>query len=372
MASTVVTSGTSDTPDGIGEVAAKAGTARTTVTCPAPREAWQETLGRDPEALVSQAPAWVDCMRAFGYEDASRLYELPGGRRVVLPLVRRRGPIPAARRVCYSPPPGWGIGGLIADGPLDAAQLKTIVADLRSQPTLGIRIRPNPLHAGLWAVARSDGVIAIPRLAHVVDLDGGATVAWQGLNREARWGVRKARRSGLDVECDRTGRLVPVFFALLELSVQRWAGSQHEPLALARWRARRRDPLAKLQAMAAALGDSLRIWAAFKDGAPVAATIVLTGNNAHSTKSAMDKRLAGQTHAGDLLQWLAIEDACKSGCRRYHLGESGASSALAHFKEKFGARAVPYAEYRFERLPLTHAEELIKGSVKRVLRFRDA
>ena len=41
--------------------------------------------------------------------------------------------------------------------------------------------------------------------------------------------------------------------------------------------------------------------------------------------------------------------------RSYHLGESGASRSLAHFKEKFGARPVPYAEYRLERLPLTRA-----------------
>ncbi|MDX6665945.1 MAG: hypothetical protein QOG68_2151, partial [Solirubrobacteraceae bacterium] len=171
---------------------------------------------------------------------------------------------------------------------------------------------------------------------------------------------------------DSTGRLVPVFYGLLELSVRRWAIQQNEPLALARWRAQRRDPLAKFVAIASALGDRLRVWVAWKDGAPAAAMLVLLGANASDTRGAMDKVLAAPTNANDLLQWLAIEDACQAGCRSYHLGESGSSRSLAHFKEKFGARPVAYSEYRIERLPLTRAEGLSRALVKRTLGFRDA
>jgi lipid II:glycine glycyltransferase (peptidoglycan interpeptide bridge formation enzyme) len=206
----------------------------------------------------------------------------------------------------------------------------------------------------------------------VVDLDGGPEQIWKRFRSSARRAVRKAERSGLEIECDTSGRLLPVFHRLFQLSIERWAGQQHEPVALARWRARRRDPLEKFEQWAAALGDEMRVWVAWKNGSPAASIIVLQGANANYTRGAMDKDLAGPTHANDLLQWLAIEDACEAGCRHYHMGESGSSRPLAAFKEKFGARPVEYGEYRIERLPLTRADAWARALVKRLLRFRDA
>jgi hypothetical protein len=54
------------------------------------------------------------------------------------------------------------------------------------------------------------------------------------------------------------------------------------------------------------------------------------------------------------------------------MGESGRSVTLARFKEKLGAQPVDYAEYRFERLPISRADGLIRSAVKRVVGFRDA
>jgi hypothetical protein len=342
------------------------------VTSPAPRDVWDATLQRDPEALVSQSPAWVDCMLKFGYEDASRLYETSQGGHVVLPMVRRSGSWPGVLAPQHSFPPAWGMGGLVADRPVAPNQLAAIVSDLRSRPNLTSRIRPNPLHAAAWSGAQSAGMTAIPRLAHVLDLAEGSAAVWRRLSKSARWGIRKAERSGLEIECDTSGRLVPVFFELLTLSIDRWARRQNEPLALARWRGRRRDPLEKFERMAAALGDAMRVWVAWKDGVPAASMVVLLGANASDTRGAMNRDLAGPTNANDLLQWLAIEDACEAGCYRYHLGESGSSRSLAHFKEKFGARPVPYSEYRIERVPVARIDALSRGFVKRLLRFRDA
>ena len=216
-------------------------------------------------------------------------------------------------------------------------------------------------------------MLALPRRAHVLDLSGGADAVWStSLTRRRATAIRKAERAGLEIECDTTGRLVPVFYGLLERSVERWARQQNEPLALARWRLRRRDPIEKFERMAAALGDAMRIWVARQDGVPVAAAVVLQGANAHATRGAMDKELAAPVCANHLLEWLAIEDACHAGCGRYHMGESGWSRSLSHYKEKFGARPVDYAEYRIERLPLTRADALARSAAKRVLRFRDA
>jgi lipid II:glycine glycyltransferase (peptidoglycan interpeptide bridge formation enzyme) len=206
----------------------------------------------------------------------------------------------------------------------------------------------------------------------VLDLTGGFDEVWRSrFTGEARTAVRKAERAGLDVDCDTTGALVPVFYRLFRLSLDRWASRQHEPRRLARRRGRNRDPLEKFELLARRLGDACRLWVASAGGEPAAAILVFQGANASYTRGAMDPRLAGPTRANYLLHRLAIEDACTAGCRRYHMGETGSSAGLAQFKTRFGARAHPYAEYSFERLPVTSVDRGVRRVAKAALRFRD-
>jgi hypothetical protein len=342
------------------------------VTSPAPDTAWREVHAGDDDALVTQSPEWTRALCAGGrYDDVSRLYDLPGGRRAVLPLVRRRA-LPGPLAPEASLPESWGMGGLVASGGVRTADVAAVFADLAARPALRISIRPSPLHTRHWDAARPRHVLAVPRLAHVLDLDGGFGAVWaERFSGTARTAVRKAQRSGVMVERDSTGRLLPVFYALWERSVDRWAAQQHEPRRLARWRAHRRDPYEKLEVIARALAEMCLVWVAWHDGDPVAALIVLQGANAHYTRGAMDKDRAGPTRANYLLHQLAIENACAAGCRRYHMGESGTSASLAQFKTRFGARAHPYAEYRLERVPITAADACARTAVKRAIRFRD-
>ena len=343
------------------------------VTTPAPRDVWREFLAGDPAGLVTQSPEWLDALVAAGYEDASRLYEMPWGTRLVLPLGRRARPLPRSVAPRVSMPEGWGMGGVLASAPLEPRDVAAVAADLAADPAVVTQVRPNPLHAELWDAGRPPGTVVIPRRAHVLDLSGGPDVVWKERFRSTtRNRIRKAEQAGLEIECDATGRLLPVYYALFELSVERWAEQQNEPVALARWRAHRRDPLEKFRRLAATLGASMRVWVAWKDGTPVATTIVLQGRNAHRTRAAMDRDAGERTYAGELLEWLAIQEACAAGCNHFHFGESGWSRSLSQYKEKFGARPVEYAEYRFERLPLTRADALARSAVKRALRFRDA
>ena len=342
------------------------------VTSPAPRDAWEQALASDPTALVFQAPMWLDCLCAVGrYRDASRLYELLSGRRLVLPMVRlgcRTGPL----AIEASFPPSWGMGGVVASGGPRADDLAAVFADLSQRPLMRTSLRPNPLTNASWAEARPRGALTVPRLAHVLDLDGGFAHVWdERFTGSARTAVRKAERAGLTVECDTSGRRTAVFYELFERSLDRWARQQHEPRALARWRGHRRDPPRKLQLIAEHLADRCHLWVAWRGGEPAAAILVLQDANASYTRGAMDKELAGPTRANYLLHQLAIEQACNAGCRHYHMGESGSSAALAQFKTRFGARPVPYADYHIERLPLTTADRHVRTAVKRVVGFRD-
>jgi lipid II:glycine glycyltransferase (peptidoglycan interpeptide bridge formation enzyme) len=263
----------------------------------------------------------------------------------------------------------------VAEGGVTAPLLRALMDDLAGLSALRVHLRPNPLHAPLWSAATADRhrVDTKPARAQVLDLSGGFETVWRERFRsETRTSVRKAERLGVQVQTDTAGRLLPVFHHLLQTSVDRWADQQHEPRALARLRLTHRDPLDKLEAIAAHLGDACRTSVAWYDGRPVAGVIVLRGRNAHFTRAAMDKDLAGPTRASTLLQKVAIEDACAAGCRWYHMGESSAGSGVSDFKQRLGAVAHEYAEYFVEPVPFLAMDRAARTVVKRMIGFRDA
>lgn len=340
------------------------------VTSPVPRADWLAAWRSDPDALPTQQPAWTDAATSGGrFADASRLYRTADGRRIVVPMVRRRGTGPA--RVEASMPTHWGFGGIVADDGVGPDDVRLVLDDLASRRVVRQSIRPNPLHAASFTGHAPRGSVVVARRAHVLDLRSGVEVVWKGFADSRRRAIRKADKSGVEVEEDSTGRLLPEFFALLDRSEERWARQQHEPFWLARLRARFRDTLPKWQGIARLLDGGCRQWVARHGGEPVASIIVLFGGNAHYTRGAMDKERAGPLRANDLLMWHAIQAACAQGAGTFHLGESGGSSSLADYKERFGARPVGYPELRIERLPITHADRAARGAVKRAIRFRE-
>jgi Acetyltransferase (GNAT) domain len=340
------------------------------VTSPVPRQVWRSVLATDPGAVVSQSLAWHDAVLADGhYEDGSVLYEFPSGRQVVLPLARPRR-VPG---VVASWPGGWGIGGPISEGgrvsPDEAA---AVLADVARRGTLAARLQFRHQAGDAWLGAL--GRFQAERLAcHVLDLDGGFGQVWQHRFRgTARTAIRKAERSGLDVETGHSGRLLGVFTDLYEKSIQRWAAQQHEPLWLSRWRTNRATPPRMMSTVARCFGADFRVWVARSQGTPVAAIIVLAaGGYAKYWRGAMDKRLATKVRANDLLHRLVIEDACEAGYRWYDMGYSRPGSPLATFKEKLGATLYFGHTLRAQRLPVHAAARISRDAAKRVIGFKD-
>ena len=106
------------------------------IVTPAPRDAWAQLAAADPDVLVTQTPAWTDCLCAVtGARDVSRLYDFGSGRRLVLPLVRPR------RRPGFeaSFPPAWGFGGLV--GPAARTEeVSAVLTDLRRSGVVSVRV----------------------------------------------------------------------------------------------------------------------------------------------------------------------------------------------------------------------------------------
>jgi hypothetical protein len=336
------------------------------VSSPAPRDVWIDVAKADPDALPFSTPAWTDAIcSAGGYADASRLYRTADGHWLVLPLVRRvRLPIQA------SMPDRWGSGGLICTRPLRPDDVTAVLDDVRRGSAASTAIRPNPVVDRAWSQAAHPGAMRIPRLSHVLDLEGGMEAVWtKRISTSTRTKLRRAARSGVVVERETGRRAVDTFYEVYLAWLAQRARERRMPLRLALWRGRRREPFAKFGAVADVLGDGSRIWVARRDGRPAAVAIILVhGTNAVYWRSASDRELVGSTRANDLLQQRAIEDACALGCLTYHMGESGGVRSLMHFKERFGAKPFAYAEYRLERLPLARAQRAARGMAAAVER----
>ena len=76
--------------------------------------------------------------------------------------------------------------------------------------------------------------------------------------------------------------------------------------------------------------------------------------------SANNRELARETGATYLLSSLAIEAACATGARYFHMGESDPLSGVERHKAQFGATAVEYQALRFERLPVTEGTRRLR------------
>jgi hypothetical protein len=346
------------------------------VTSPVPRGVWEAALRADPGAVVTQSLAWRDAVFASGrLEDVSVLYEFSSGRQVVLPLARRRGG-PAQTASLGSWPRIWGVGGPICPaGRASPDEVAAVLADVarRPAPAAQITLRHNADRAWLSSARQFD---VQERGCYVLDLDGGFDHVWTRKFRgDFRTAVRKAERSGVDVEVDRSGRLLGVFYELYQQSLRRKAAELREPLWLTRLRMSRVSPTspAQLEAVAAHFGKDCAVWVARASGQPVAALIALrAGGDAKGWRVAVVKQTASPVRASELLHRLDIEEACRDGYRSYDVGGAAPGSPIAAYKEKLGATLRFTHELRVARLPLYYAmrrkAQAVAGAGERLVR----
>jgi hypothetical protein len=343
------------------------------VVSPAPRDIWLETLAADPNSLIFQTPTWTDMVCAGGrYIDASRYYESIDGHHWVLPLLRSKSIASGLARQA-SLPKNWGPGGVISSTNLCAEDIRMIFADIQQQPALQTVLQPNPLLSPLWESAAPAGISRDARVTHILDLEGGFDAVWEKrFQSTTRTAIRKAERSNLTIEWDSSGKLIPAYFDMFMTWAMRRGRERHLPDWLVRWTNRQRDPQERFEKILQFFGDSSRIYVAFLDGEPVAATVFLVyGKHAFYYRGTSLREKANPVRANDLLQCMMIQEACRAGCRYYHMGESGGVESLMRFKAGFGAIPTPILGYAVERLPLTQLgngmDRLLKGVERRLL-----
>jgi hypothetical protein len=344
------------------------------VTSPAPRDVWAKAFAADPHAVATQSPQWADCLAARrGRADASRLYELPDGRSLVLPLSGRQW---AGVRVAEeSWPYGWVYGGaLSSDGPVTEQDAAVVLADLARRPVARASLVPMPMTGAAWTAA-ADGlgvpVHRTPYYSQSVDLAGGIDEVTARYRRQAHRSLRKANAAGLDVRAYVGAEAEPavdVFAALYAQSIDRWAAAMGRPLPVARLHARLQDRAGHLRSVVRGMGEMVRMWTAYRDGEAVSVLVVLDhGAHSFAWLAAMNAAASNETAAGYLLESLAIEGACAAGREWLHMGESAPGSAIERFKNSFGAVPVHYEALAIERLPVSATDRTARRAAEAVM-----
>ena len=118
------------------------------VVSPAPRAAWDAVLDTDPGATALQTPEYFAAvLSGTGGRDASRLYHLPEGRQLVLPLVQQRS-LPGLPLLADFPG-GFGHGSLLATGGLRPSDVRLVVRDLRGR-AVSTRLGGGMAGARIW------------------------------------------------------------------------------------------------------------------------------------------------------------------------------------------------------------------------------
>jgi CelD/BcsL family acetyltransferase involved in cellulose biosynthesis len=344
------------------------------ITSPVPRQVWRAVLATDPNAVITQTQQWLECLcRLRGYRDASRWYQLPDGRILVLPLVART--MAGMRLVEESLPYGWGYGGVVVEsGQFNASDAATVLADLGRRPVLRTTVVPTPHTSRSWELAAPPWAHRVPYLTQILDLDGGFDTVWsKRYQSQARRCVRKAERAGLEVRLthgngsSESAEAIATFTELYRHSVLRWAAQRGQPQALARLLARYRNRAGQLAVVSAEFGTACEIWSAYYRGEPIAIHVTLQmGEHSIDWLAASGSELARQTCASYLLTSRAIEHACRSGSRLFNMGESDPGSGVERYKAYFGAQPVRYHAMRLERLPLTPAERRLRAMAQRL------
>lgn len=172
-------------------------------------------------------------------------------------------------------------------------------------------------------------------VAHV-DITRSETAIWDSFKKDARYSIRYAERQGVEIIRGRGPREMAMFAKLYHQTASDKSFSHRDKSYLETFRQHLMEDT-----------DVAEVYVALCEGKPIAASIITYyGDEAVYLYAGSNKR--NQTLYGTyLIQWEAIKEAKRRGCRRYNMTGVAASSdsndpwaGLRRFKLKFGSTVV--------------------------------
>lgn len=278
------------------------------------RQRWNAYLAAHPAASFYHRYEWKALNeREFGHDCRYLVAQRNGRLCGVLPLVFVSSRI-FGRILCSMPFVNFG-GPCADDAAAQKALLERAMAIARELECRYLELRStSELDIGVPA--------ALNKISMVVKLESDPEQLWKGFTSKHRNNIRRAYKNDLTVQSG-GAELLDEFYGIMELS-WRQLGT---PLYSKRYFAQ----------LLATFGDSMRIFVCRCKDEPIAVT--LNGHHGDTVEGmwAGGKPATRGLDANYALYWEMMQDACKRGFRRFHLGRSTAGSGAQQFKEKWNA-----------------------------------
>jgi hypothetical protein len=287
---------------------------------PTQDQRWAEFLDRHARASVFHTPAWLEALRqTYGYEPVVYTTTPPGAPlENGLLFCRVRSRLTGRRLVSL---PFSDHCEPLVDSQEDLSALLQGLQQIRVEEGLkGIEIRPREDASMGWGeFAKAESFYS-----HRVDLRPSLEELFRNFQKDSiQRKIRRAQRDGVVCEEGRSESLVGQFYRLTLLTRRR-----HELPP---------PPIEWFRNLVHFLGDGLTIRVASKDGAPIAAMILLSFKTTAIYKYGCSDARFHNLGGVPFLFWKTIEDAKRACLHELDLGRSDMdNSGLVRFKDRLG------------------------------------
>jgi FemAB-related protein (PEP-CTERM system-associated) len=283
---------------------------------------WRRVVEESPGASLAHAPEWLPIIqRAYGHDPFYLSAEDDQGRRGVLPafVVRR----PFFGTVVTSMP-FLDSGGPCASSPVLARILiEHLIAEARGIGARSIELRCSERVDVGARPAEHKVNMTLPIPADVDRL-------WHQLDKDVRYQIRKAERSGLTIESGGAEHLT-AFYDTFAVRMRDLGSPVHAPGFLA--------------AVLGQFGSRARILLVRKDRTTIGGLIAVAFKDRLSVPWASCLKEHFALCPNMLLYWEAMRAACAEGFRWFDFGRSSRDSGTYRFKSQWGAQEEPLFWY---------------------------
>jgi FemAB-related protein (PEP-CTERM system-associated) len=283
---------------------------------------WRRVVEHSPHASLAHAPEWLPIIqRAYGHDPFYLSAEDDEGRSGVLPafVVRR----PFFGTVVTSMP-FLDSGGPCSSSPIVARILiEHLIAEARGIGARLIELRTAaPLDVGARAAEHKVNL--------TLPISADPDRLWRQLDKDVRYQIRKAKRSGLSIEAGGPEKL-QAFYDTFAVRMRDLGSPVHAPRFL--------------RAVLDLFGRRARILLVRKGSTTIGGLMALAFKDRLIVPWAACLKEHFSLCPNMLLYWEALRAASAEGFQRFDFGRSTRSSGTYHFKCQWGAQEEPLFWY---------------------------
>ncbi len=309
-----------------------------TVLDPAPPALWDRVCAHCPYATFFHTRAWAETISAVfrNLRVATRAYVFSDGTVAILPLMRYRAGLGGLWHGYESMFPGV-YGGVITEGELAPERVSQIYRSLWGPRTAWIRLIGNPYAP--WGIPETLRPTVL--FTQALRLSGEFREVWRGFSRGNRSNIRKAMRSGLQVDLAEHPNEYEQYYWIYQDALRRWGE-----------RATSRYPFDLFLALCRLGPQRVRLWLVRKSGVVIGGILVFY-HQGHAVywhgafaEAFFPYRPSNLVHAE------AIRDACERGFQWYDFNPSGGHTGVVRFKQSFHPQVLYFHAAHVEDAPL--------------------